>query len=287
MSKLNVRWLRSQIGLVSQEPTLFAAKVWQNVALGLVDTPFENSDEAIKRKMVEEACKIANAHTFVTTLPNGYNTDIGERGLTLSGGQKQRIAIARAIISNPPILLLDEATSALDVASERLVQRALDQASAGRTVIAIAHRLSTIKAAHQIVVMTSGRIIESGTHESLLEAGGTYAGLVKSQTLAAEAANHDLEDEKDDRAAMPETDTQPLEKLTRRNTDLSAKDGLATDDAEPTKRKRASLLVIARRLIQANPGVWKFYLAGLVGSSVVGLATPVSRFTRCTSQARF
>ena len=128
---LNVKWLRSQIGLVSQEPTLFATTIRGNVEHGLINTPFENASDEEKFKLVKEACVKANADGFITKLPLGYDTMVGERGFLLSGGQKQRIAIARAIVSDPRILLLDEATSALDTQSEGVVQNALDKAAAG------------------------------------------------------------------------------------------------------------------------------------------------------------
>lgn len=145
LKDLNLRWLRSQIGLVSQEPTLFATTIKGNVAHGLINTKHENASEEEKLALVKEACIKANADGFISKLPNGYDTMVGERGFLLSGGQKQRIAIARAIVSDPRILLLDEATSALDTQSEGIVQDALDKAAAGRTTITIAHRLSTIK----------------------------------------------------------------------------------------------------------------------------------------------
>lgn len=143
----------------------------------------EKENESVQRKLVEDACKIANAHDFITELPEGYDTETGERAGLLSGGQKQRIAIARSIISNPAILLLDEATSALDPHSEGAVQQALDKASKNRTTVVIAHKLATIKNADNIVVMSQGRIVEQGSHYQLLEKDGVYAKLVRIQDL--------------------------------------------------------------------------------------------------------
>lgn len=163
VSTLNLRWLRQQISLVSQEPTLFGTTIYKNIEHGLIGTKFEHESEERKKEFVIEAAKQANAHDFVSALPEGYETNVGERGFLLSGGQKQRIAIARAIVSDPKILLLDEATSALDTKSEGVVQAALEVAAAGRTTITIAHRLSTIKDADNIVVMTQGRIVEQGS----------------------------------------------------------------------------------------------------------------------------
>eukprot|EP00123_Amoebidium_parasiticum_P017355 comp23816_c0_seq1/m.41469 comp23816_c0_seq1/g.41469 ORF comp23816_c0_seq1/g.41469 comp23816_c0_seq1/m.41469 type:complete len:716 (-) comp23816_c0_seq1:285-2432(-) len=166
-------WLRGKlIGYIGQEPTLFAASVMENIRYGRMDATDEE---------VYEAARQANAHTFITEFPKGYNTVVGERGVTLSGGQRQRIAIARALLKNPHILILDEATSALDAESERLVQEALDRVLAGRTVIVIAHRLSTIRNADCIAVMKRGRILEMGTHEQLMSLRGLYADLVNRQ----------------------------------------------------------------------------------------------------------
>ncbi|KAF9242522.1 P-loop containing nucleoside triphosphate hydrolase protein [Melanogaster broomeanus] len=181
---LNIKWLRSQIGLVSQEPTLFATTIKENVAHGLINTPYEHISEEEKFELIQEACIKANVDGFISKLPQGYDTMVGERGFLLSGGQKQRVAIARAIVSDPRILLLDEATSALDSRSEGIVQDALDKASAGRTTITIAHRLSTIKDADCIYVMGDGLVLEQGTHAELLAfESGAYSRLVHTQEL--------------------------------------------------------------------------------------------------------
>ncbi|KAF8945465.1 Multidrug resistance protein 1 [Haplosporangium gracile] len=174
----NIRHLRDNIGLVSQEPVLFNATIKQNILYGVRKDQKQPTDVDI-----EKACRLANAHDYISKLPQGYNTMVGEKGALLSGGQKQRIAIARALIKNPTILLLDEATSALDTESERIVQAALDNAATGRSTIVIAHRLSTIMNADLIYVMDRGVVLESGTHESLMALGGTYTEFVAKQQL--------------------------------------------------------------------------------------------------------
>jgi len=189
IEEYNVKWLRSQIGLVSQEPTLFDISVAQNIS---IHVPGATQEE------IEAAAKLANAHNFILELSNGYETTTGERGLQLSGGQKQRICIARALINNPKILLLDEATSALDNTSEKLVQAALDSAASGRTTIIIAHRLSTIKNADLIVVMENGVIIESGVHEELMALRKHYYNLVNKQEMIAKENEKDEDDEEEE-----------------------------------------------------------------------------------------
>ncbi|XP_039001331.1 ABC transporter B family member 2-like [Hibiscus syriacus] len=158
--KLKLKSLRKHIGLVQQEPALFAASIYENILYG---------KEGASESEIIEAAKLANAHGFISSLPVGYSTKVGERGVQLSGGQKQRVAIARAILKNPEILLLDEATSALDVESELVVQQALDRLMRNRTTVMVAHRLSTIKNADKISVIQGGKIIEQGTHSSLIE----------------------------------------------------------------------------------------------------------------------
>ncbi|ODQ68081.1 P-loop containing nucleoside triphosphate hydrolase protein [Nadsonia fulvescens var. elongata DSM 6958] len=183
VNDLNVAWLRQQIALVSQEPTLFACSIYENIAYGLIGTPYENASDEKKRELIIDACKMANAYDFILSMTDGFETNVGDRGFLMSGGQKQRIAIARAIVSQPKILLLDEATSALDTKSEGVVQEALDRAAKNRTTIVIAHRLSTIKDADLIVVMSKGKIVEQGTHADLLERGQAYHALVEAQKI--------------------------------------------------------------------------------------------------------
>jgi ATP-binding cassette subfamily B protein len=166
--------LRTRMAIVPQEAVIFSASALENIRYG---KPGATDEEVVA------AAKAAFAHDFITALPEGYKTFLGERGVRLSGGQRQRIAIARAILKNPPLLLLDEATSALDAESERMVQAALDSAMQGRTTLVIAHRLATVQKADRIVVLDHGKIVEQGTHEQLLAGGGTYARLAALQFL--------------------------------------------------------------------------------------------------------
>jgi subfamily B ATP-binding cassette protein MsbA len=167
--------LRDAISIVSQDVTLFDDTIAANIALGRLGAP---------QSAIADAAEAAAAHDFILAQPQGYATEIGDRGLRLSGGQRQRLALARAILKDAPILLLDEATSALDTESERLVQEALARFTKNRTTLVIAHRLSTVQNADLICVMDDGTIVETGTHRQLLAAEGHYARLVRSQALA-------------------------------------------------------------------------------------------------------
>jgi ATP-binding cassette subfamily B protein len=164
--------LRNLIGIVPQEPVIFAASALENIRYGRLDATDEE---------VIAAAKTAHAHGFISALPQGYDSFLGERGVRLSGGQKQRISIARAILKNPPLLLLDEATSALDAESEREVQLALDSVLPGRTSLTIAHRLATVLQADCIIVLDNGVVVEQGQHTALISQSGLYARLAKLQ----------------------------------------------------------------------------------------------------------
>ena len=168
IKKFTLNSLRDSIGVVQQDVYLFSGSVRENITYGKTDATEEE---------IIEAAKLAGAHDFIMSLPDGYDTYVGERGVKLSGGQKQRVSIARLFLKNPPILILDEATSALDNESERLVQQSLEKLAKGRTTFTIAHRLTTIKNADRIIVLTENGIEESGNHNELMEKGGLYSEL--------------------------------------------------------------------------------------------------------------
>jgi subfamily B ATP-binding cassette protein MsbA len=176
---LTLESLRGQIGIVSQHTFLFDDTVRNNIAYG---NPQRSMEDVIA------AAKAANAHDFVSAMPRGYDSKVGEMGMQLSGGQRQRLAIARALLKNAPILILDEATSSLDSESERLVQDALEKLMTTRTTLVIAHRLSTIRNADRIVVLVDGAVAEEGTHEELLSRNGPYSRLYNLQLLESEEA---------------------------------------------------------------------------------------------------
>ncbi len=164
--------MRGRVGIVPQDSTIFSTSALENIRYGRPDAADAE---------VVAAARAAFAHDFISALPEGYQTFLGERGVRLSGGQRQRISIARAMLKNPPLLLLDEATSALDAESERMVQAALESAMSGRTTLVIAHRLATVKRADRIVVMDGGRIVDIGKHDELVARGGLYARLAAMQ----------------------------------------------------------------------------------------------------------
>ena len=170
ITELNMREYRKNISLVAQEPTLFQGTIKENILLGV--------DENAPTERLHQACRDAEIHDFISSLPEGYSTDVGTRGIALSGGQKQRIAIARALIRDPKILLLDEATSSLDSESEKLVQAAFERAGKGRTMVVVAHRLATVQNADVIFVLGEGKVLETGNHNDLLKKKGVYYQMV-------------------------------------------------------------------------------------------------------------
>jgi subfamily B ATP-binding cassette protein MsbA len=177
--RYQLKSLRDQMSFVLQDTLLFRATIWENIAYGKPGAP---------PKEIRRAAELANAHEFIESMPEGYDTMVGERGVTLSGGQRQRIAIARAVIRDTPILILDEPTAGLDAVSERAVMEALDRLMQGRTSVVIAHRLGTVRHADVIFVVKDCELAEQGTHETLLAQNGVYAELHRIQT-AGEAAN--------------------------------------------------------------------------------------------------
>ncbi|KJZ78917.1 hypothetical protein HIM_01690 [Hirsutella minnesotensis 3608] len=289
ISKLNLRWLRQQMALVSQEPTLFGTTIFHNIRHGLIGTRFESENEEKQRELVVQAATKANAHDFISALPEGYETHVGERGFLLSGGQKQRIAIARAVVSDPKILLLDEATSALDTKSEGVVQAALEAAATGRTTITIAHRLSTIKDAHKIVVMSAGRIVEQGTHDQLLEKGSAYFKLVSAQNISAaegltteEEAELDEQEEelvrrkstrKGDYIGDPDDDI--AEKLGRSTTQKSAS-SVVLQKRQPEQSRNYSVWTLIKLIVSFNAPEWKLLVFALFFCVICGGGNPTS-----------
>lgn len=265
IGQYNTKWLRSHIRLVQQEPVLFRGTVFQNVAKGFVGSQLDLPEEQ-QMKLVEEACKAANAHDFISDLPEGYHTQVGERASMISGGQKQRVAIARSIISNPRILLLDEATSALDPRAERLVQDALDKVSVDKTTLIIAHKLATIKKADNIVVMSYGKVLEQGTHQELIDRNGQYASLVRAQDLGGDKGEADFTKEKED-LALERTLTMARSKSVA---------GSVADDAEAQNLARGTLDLSLIKCIfvmfyEQRDLYWCFLISGI--GSIIGGGT--------------
>ncbi|KAF5976895.1 P-loop containing protein, partial [Fusarium bulbicola] len=257
---LNIRWLREN------EPVLFHGTVYENVLYGLRGTGCESLSDEERMSRVEEACKAAYAHDFISALPQGYQTVLSERASSLSGGQKQRIAIARSIISQPKILLLDEATSGLDPVAERIVQDALDHISADRTTIVIAHRLSTIRNAHNICVVADGNVIEQGTHDQLMTLGGAYYRLVKAQDLGT-AAQQGPPDEIPD-LEMTKLQSAPTNKSGR----------VARIEATPEPAKSAhdyNFFKCVYLLLKDQRRIWPELALVLVACVIGGLFFPV------------
>ncbi|GAV56723.1 ABC_tran domain-containing protein/ABC_membrane domain-containing protein [Cephalotus follicularis] len=265
IKNLQLKWFREQMGLVNQEPALFATTIAGNILFGKDDA---DMDQIIK------ASKAANAHSFIQGLPDGYKTQVGEGGIQLSGGQKQRIAIARAVLRNPKILLLDEATSALDAESELIVQQALENIMSNRTTIVVAHRLSTIRDADMIIVLKNGQVAESGTHSQLSSKGGEYATLVNLQVSENVTSSSSLSDSQASRKSSfreppySQNNQQEVHSITRE---------MPTSDqnlSPPNSASSPSILELAK----LNAPEWPYAVLGSVGAVITGMQAPLFAF---------
>lgn len=278
IKNLQLKWLRSQIGLVSQEPTLFATTIRENILFG--------RDDATMEEIISVA-RASNAHDFIRQLPNGYETQVGDRGLQMSGGQKQRIAIARAMLKNPSILLLDEATSALDAESEHIVQDALQQASIGRTTVIVAHRLSTIQGADKIAVVKNGEVIEFGGHHELFKKpDGAYVALWQTQEKAA-PSNSLMQARTNSRNFSRNFSRNLSQSLSRMRSYASSRcdsivsDGFMSDlqlDVHDAEKRYPASPAFKRLLVLSAPE-WKRTVMGCLGALGYGVIQIVYSFT--------
>lgn len=267
---LSVKHLRKQIGYVGQMPTLFMLSIRDNIALGAGEEhdPEEFDLKSISMNRIISAAKDANAHDFIMSLPNGYDTVLGERGVSISGGQKQLICIARALIGNPKILILDESTSALDARSEKIVQEALNKASSGRTTIMIAHRLSTIRNANKIFVLDSGKVIESGDHSSLIQQeGGAYKTLFEAQDVNHETILEDNSRENNESRA-DSTDS------TEFSIPHSNENNVAAGSSEINVNSEFDSGIV-RRAFETNKEEGLYILLGIFGACLGGASFPI------------
>jgi ATP-binding cassette subfamily B (MDR/TAP) protein 1 len=270
LSDIDVKWWRSNVGLVQQEPFLFNDTIFNNVANGLAGTKWQHSPDEMKLLMVQWACQEAFADEFIQKLPLGYDTMVGKSGMKMSGGQRQRIAIARAIVKEPQILILDEATSAIDVRTEKIVQKALDRVSRSRTTITIAHRLSTIRKADKIVVLRAGRLVEQGTHEQLLmDEEGTYSGFVRAQ--AVEMGNEQDIDE--DEITIDEQQQVP-----KGNPGLLQSDSAEFLQKTEKESKARGFLRSLGVLLYEQKSNWLLYALTLIGVMGGGATYPVQAY---------
>lgn len=255
------------MGFVGQEPVLFDTTIAENIRYGF---PEATQDE------IENAARIANCHKFISKLPQGYNTQVGQRGAQLSGGQKQRIAIARAIIKDPSILLLDEATSALDPTSERRVQQALEKASQGRTTIVISHRLSTIVDADKIIVIDKGIVVEEGTHSELMRAKGFYYELAVATADKKNENDESIETKNEEGQVFKRSEFLHMESLdfVRANSRNSVSEDSSKEsetDSIPKEKYPAPL----SRLLSLNSPEWFYLTLGSICAAIVGASFPV------------
>lgn len=269
LDELNLSWLRKNVRLVQQEPVLFQGTVFDNIKQGLVGTRWEHALRAQKMERIQGAATMAFAHEFIADPPNGYDTEIGQRGGLLLGGQKQRIAIARSVVSQHKVLILDEATSALDPHSESIVQGALNKAAEGRTTIVIAHKLAIIRKADSIIDMGKCCIIKQGTHSSLLARGRKYSRLARAQDLTMSSQPEPV--------LESESINEKVEAVTKHSVSASYnsvdKDHRHTpqnDYAEYDDYKQRNIIFAIYRLLQENHELRYVYCLAFTGCIVGG-----------------
>ncbi|XP_037948001.1 multidrug resistance protein homolog 49-like isoform X1 [Teleopsis dalmanni] len=265
---LNVAWFRSQIGVVGQEPVLFATTIEENIRYGNPSASVED---------IQKAARMANCHDFISKLPKGYDTLVGERGAQMSGGQKQRIAIARALVRNPKILLLDEATSALDSTSEKRVQNALEAASKGRTTLVVSHRLSTITNADLIIFIKNGTIAEQGTHDELMEKKGFYFQLVnitkRKEEVEADSNEGNIVQSISVNHLNTEEDSESEDDVGEK-----LEDNITCKEKRKSNEKRMEVekyKVSFKQLMKLNAPEWRYLLTGCVAAIIHGAICPV------------
>jgi ABC-type methionine transport system ATPase subunit len=327
IKSLNIKWLRSQIGYVGQEPILFAGTIADNIAYGLNEeeravfssgknssrkdsnkrssSQRDRADSVARENLMNQviaAAKLANAHQFISEFPQGYDTDVGSNGASMSGGQKQRIAIARALIKKPAVLLLDEATSALDATSEKIVQQSIDVLAQSKmqTTVIVAHRLSTIRNADKICAIKDGRIAEIGTHDELLAKQGIYADLIRLQmeTGEDEAEHHSMVQSQEQEMDLVATREDRARTESAEKVLLSSKDGsqgvkAIEDAAAPAgEEKKHELSKQEKKSITRR--IWALLLqypgllaVGLIGACLFGAVFPGWGLMLANSQNMF
>ncbi|XP_030842345.1 ATP-binding cassette, sub-family B (MDR/TAP), member 4 isoform X3 [Strongylocentrotus purpuratus] len=266
IEELNLHWLRRHMGVVSQEPVLFNCSIETNISYGR---------DGVTKEEIIKAAKMANAHDFISKLPKGYDTMVGERGAQLSGGQKQRVAIARALVRNPPILLLDEATSALDRESEKVVQQALDKASEGRTTLVIAHRLTTIRNADVIYAFEDGRVVEFGDHAELMKRDGVYKQLVTLQTL--DGAGEESTSTSKEVVRKESIKRLPSRQMSRQISRQMSNGSGKMEESVEVKEEVEEEEVEERgylEILKMNKPEWLYIVVGCVFAGILGVAMP-------------
>ncbi|EAA29583.2 P-loop containing nucleoside triphosphate hydrolase protein [Neurospora crassa] len=280
LREIDLKWWRTQIGLVQQEPFLFNCSIYQNVEFGLVGTEWENANLATKEELVKQACREAFVDEFINRLPEGYSTIVGDAGIKLSGGQRQRIAIARSIVKRPKILILDEATSSIDVRGEQVVQAALEKVSKDRTTIMIAHRLGTVKKADNIIVLQKGQAVQQGTHSDLLaEEGGAYWALATSQKLVVDSTDPN---ELPSGLGGKVEDTEVNTPTVNSGSPVITTDASVDEELITTSRLRKYMLLICEQKEH-----WKWYAVVVGGAIGGGASQPISAYLFATELTLF